>query len=239
MKKETNVHEIRKMAKIFLHMPIKTDSKLPPELCVYHPFLQSSIISVPSRNYFVDVLKDSDMLKEYQEYVEIEIDNGDIYHIYALVRKPYRLAFIKYCEPFLSTKDLAEMFADAWVSSENPNQDVNCSIPFLAKMFKRCDKHHLMQEDDYAVYEALPETFTIYRGVAVGRNPYGLSWTRNLKTAKWFAHRFDTKDKEGYVQAATATKSEVLAYFNTRGEDEIVYNVKKKDISILEEVSVC
>ena len=44
-----------------------------------------------------------------------------------------------------------------------------------------------MQEKDYEVYKSFPDTFNIYRGVAVGRNPKGLSWTQNLETAKWFA----------------------------------------------------
>ena len=73
-------------------------------------------------------------------------------------------------------------------------------------------------------------------GVAVGRNPQGLSWTQNLETAKWFANRFNTDTKKGYVQVGIAKKEHVLAYFNTRGEDEIVYNSKKLDISILKEV---
>jgi hypothetical protein len=103
-------------------------------------------------------------------------------------------------------------------------------------MFKKCDKKYLMTDEDYQVYEQLPETFTIYRGVAVGRNPKGLSWTQNLETAKWFAHRFDQKDKKGYIQIGTAKKENVLAYFNTRNEDEIVYNSRRLQISIYEEV---
>ena len=42
--------------------------------------------------------------------------------------------------------------------------------------------------------------------------------------------------KKGYVQVGIAKKEHVLAYFNTRGEDEIVYNSKKLDISIFKEV---
>jgi Cys-tRNA synthase (O-phospho-L-seryl-tRNA:Cys-tRNA synthase) len=93
-----------------------------------------------------------------------------------------------------------------------------------------------MTEEDYEVYQSLPETFTIYRGVAVGRNPKGLSWTQNLETARWFAHRFDREDKKGYIQMGMAKKEDVLAYFNTRNEDEIVYNSRRLQISIYEEV---
>ena len=234
---ETNLNDIRETAKIFLHLPIHKDKHFSPLLCVHHPFLSSSIVSLPSKKLeWVDLLESPEGLKEYYNVMEDEIDNGDLYKIYALIRKPYRLTFIKHCEPYLSEKDLAELFADAWVSSENPNQDAKCSISYLIKMFQKCDKKYLMQEEDYKVYESLPDVFNIYRGVAVGRNPQGLSWTQNLETAKWFANRFNTDTKKGYVQVGIAKKEHVLAYFNTRGEDEIVYNSKKLDISIFKEV---
>lgn len=231
---ETNLNEIKNVAKLFLYQPIKVDDNFSSKLCVYHPFLSTSTTCVDSE--FVDVLDNKEALKKYRKCMEEEIDNSDLYRIYILIRKSYRLAFIKYCEPYLSEKDLAELFADAWVSSENPNQDANCPIPYLIKMFKKCDKQYLMQEKDYKVYQSLPDTFTIYRGVAVNRNPNGLSWTQNLKTAKWFAHRFDTIKDKGYIQTAIAKKEDVLAYFNTRNEDEIVYNSKKLEITILKEV---
>ena len=234
---KTNLNKIREIAKMFLHLPIQTDKKFSTELCVHHPFLSSSITILPSmKSGFVNLLESQEALKEYYNLMESKINNGDLYKIYILIRKPYRLTFIKYCEPYLSEKDLAELFADAWVSSENPNQDTNCSILYLIKIFQKCNKKYLMQEKDYKVYKSLPGIFNIYRGVAVGRNPKGLSWTQNLETAKWFANRFNTETKKGYVQIGIAKKEHVLAYFNTRGEDEIVYNSKKLDISILKEV---
>ncbi len=232
---KTNLIEIKNTAKDFLHLPIKVDKNLPPQLCVYHPFLSCCIVNTKSLG-MINVLNNSEALKEYNKFMEDEIDNGDLYIVYALIRKPYRLTFIKYCEPYLSEKDLAELFADAWVSSENPNQDANCSISYLVKMFKKCDKRYLMQKEDYKVYQLLPDTFTIYRGVAVGRNPKGLSWTQNLETAKWFAKRFDRDEEKGYIQTAIAKKENVLAYFNTRDEDEIVYDSNKLEISILREI---
>ena len=237
VRKKTYLHIVREIAKLFLHLPIQTDENLHPMLCVHHPFLSSSMVCV--NHEICDVIEHPEKLQEYNKYMEEQIDNGDLYKVYALIRAPYRLTFIKYCYPHLSEKDLAELFADAWVSTENPNQDVNCPISYLVKIFKKCDKKYLMTDEDYQIYEQLPETFTIYRGVAVGRNPKGLSWTQNLQTAKWFAHRFDRKDKSGYIQIATAKKEDILAYFNTRGEDEIVYNskkLKKLQISIYKEV---
>ena len=151
-----------------------------------------------------------------------------------LIRNPYRLTFLKHCEHYLSLKDLSELLANAWVSTENPNQDANCSISYLTKLFKKCNKEFLMTEEDYEVYKSLPDEFIIYRGVAVKRNPNGLSWTKDLEKAKWFASRFDTSDKKGYIQSTIAKKENVLAYFNTRNEKEIVYNANKSKINIID-----
>lgn len=231
---ETNLSKIKETAKLFLHLPIQLDENLHPLLCVHHPFISSCTTCIDHE--LVNILESPERLQDYNKHMEEEIDSGDLCKIYMLIRAPYRLTFLKHCEPYLSPKDLAEYFADAWVSTENPNQDVNCPINYLIKMFKKCDKKHLMTEEDYQVYEQLPETFPIYRGVAVGRNPKGLSWTQNLKTAQWFAHRFDREDKKGYIQMGMAKKEDVLAYFNTRNEDEIVYNSRRLQISIYEEV---
>ena len=231
---KTNLDKIKETAKTFLYLPIKLDDNLSPVICVHHPFISSCILFI--NNEFVNIIENPEKLQEYNEYIEEEIDDSNLYEVYCLLRAPYRLVFLKYCKSFLSSKDLAQLFADAWVSTENPNQDVNCSISYLTKMFKKCDKKYLMTEEDYKVYEQLPETITLYRGVAVGRNPDGLSWTKNISTAKWFAHRFDTEDNTGYIQMTVAKKKDILAYFNTRNEDEIVYNGKKSEIYIYKEV---
>ena len=98
---ETNLNDIRETAKIFLHLPIHKDKHFSPLLCVHHPFLSSSIISLPSKKLeWVDLLESPEGLKEYYNVMEDEIDNGDLYKIYALIRKPYRLTYIKHCEPY-------------------------------------------------------------------------------------------------------------------------------------------
>ena len=55
-----------------------------------------------------------------------------------------------------------------------------------------------------------------------GRNPKGMSWTRDLKKAEWFAGRFG----KGYVLEGTAEKKDVLAFFGRRNEEEIVIEAK-------------
>ena len=62
-------------------------------------------------------------------------------------------------------------------------------------------------------------------GVGPGREQFGLSWTKNIKTAKWFANRWNNKNP--YIIKAQCFKKDIFAYFNERSEDELVVNVKK------------
>ena len=85
------------------------------------------------------------------------------------------------------------------------------------------------------LYKNLPESIRVYRGVAVGRNPKGLSWTNNLEKARWFSNRFNNENEVGYIQTVVVNKKDILAYFNTRNEDELVCDIRKYKISKLEE----
>ena len=101
------------------------------------------------------------------------------------------------------------------------------SCEAATKLIRLCERYH--DEEEYEVYKSLPDKFTVYRGVAIGRNPNGLSWTKSKSKAEWFSHRFDKNNNIGYVQSAIADKQNVLAYFNSRDEDEIVVDPKTFD----------
>lgn len=232
--KETNLQKIREATKMLLLVPFSVIEEIP--FFVQHPIFDTTTVYIKNDKddgrYYN--LLDEDDYKSIIKYYSNNIDNASVIDCYMVMRTPYKLTWLKYCEDYLSEKDLAEYLAHAWVEEENPNQDANCPIPYLVKLFKKCNKQYLMTDEDYKIYQTLPDEITVYRGVAVRRNPNGLSWTPNLKTAQWFANRFNTETKKGYVQTAKVSKSKVLAYFNTRNEDEIVCRVPKKDIHILE-----
>lgn len=127
----------------------------------------------------------------------------------------------------MSLKDFSNYFAHAWVTAENPNMDVNCSLRYLVSCFRYCDKKELMVEEDYQFFQQLPDEVRVYRGVTPGHNPKGLSWTLNYEKAAWFSRRFETENEKGYILTAIANKKDILAYFNTRNEDEVVCDTKK------------
>lgn len=93
-----------------------------------------------------------------------------------------------------------------------------------------------MDEQEYKVYKDFPECLTVYRGVAINRNPHGLSWTTDYSKAEWFAHRYDTGSEEGYLLKADISRSNILAYFDSRGESEVVVNVFELNKNSIEKI---
>lgn len=232
MKSKTDLDSVKMIAKYFLYLDIEPTKYG----IVNHPIINYYIISLDGK--LVNILENKEAYKKYVNMIEKSINESEnIEKIYYLIRKSYRLTFIKYTIDYITQSDLSKLLSDAWTSSENPNQDINCSIALISKWFKMSNKEILMNNEDYCVYKKLPETFVIFRGVGKNSNPYGLSWTLNHDKAKWFAHRFDIKTKQGYVQSCTINKKDVLAYFNIRGEYEIVVDhkaIKNLNISIVE-----
>lgn len=184
----------------------------------------------------VNILENKEAFAQWRTLMFNLIDNTTtVEKIFIMVRDPWKLTFLKYCKPNIDTDLFVALFAEAWVFFENPNGDANCSIKELITWFKRCSKDILREQEDFEVYNSLPDEFEVYRGVSRGRNPRGLSWTRNLEKAKWFAHRFDSKEEKGYIQKVFIRKENVLAYFNTRNEDETVVDsnaIKKLIVKI-------
>lgn len=241
MLKQTDLTEIKNNVSLpFLYLDIEP-TNIP--FCVFHPYLETSTVAVAldkskpmdSHNMKIaDILTDKEAYVQWREMTAEKIQNAiTLRELYIMVRKSYRLTFLKYAKKFMSLKDFSHYLADAWVSSENPNQDANCDIDMLISWFQQADKKTLMVAEDYKVYTSLPAELNIYRGVALGREPNGLSWTADLEKAKWFAHRFDRGDKQGYVEAAIVNKAGVLAYFNTIDEDELVVNVRNLKIGVM------
>lgn len=156
--------------------------------------------------------------------VEEDIDKiDDAFGCVNILRQSYYLTFLKFAKESLSLSDFSMLLGKFWTEEENPNGDVNVPVSLSARWFKSADKRVLMYDDEYKTYKDLPETFTVYRGVTPGRNPDGMSWTRDLSKADWFSRRFG----DGYVLEGIANKKDVLAFFSRRGEEEVVIEAKK------------
>ena len=126
----------------------------------------------------------------------------------------------------MDKKDFAEMLNFSWLNDENANNNINVSNKELLSYFKKANKEYLMNEDDFKVFESLPNIVTIYRGVTDKNkdNKRALSWTLSQDKAEWFAHRFD---EVGEVWKTKISKDSIFAYFDEMDEKEVIidYNV--------------
>lgn len=225
---QTNLEMIKSIAKEYLYMDVIEHENLPNR--THHPILENRFWPWRSTQpdgsmKLLDIIENPDDLNTLREYYSKTIDNSDnIWRIYGCFCKPYYLTFLNSIHQYLSCKDMSELLADAWTTSENPNNDANVSLDLVIKWFKQSDKHILMSESELEYYNSLPNEFTVYRGVGSKSNPNGLSWTQDVEQAVWFSQRFD--NDTGYTLSGIAQKENVLAYFNRRDEEEIVINPK-------------
>lgn len=219
MRKETDLTAIKNILKDFLHMPVEETEYSP--IVVQHPIFESGISYV--NNKMTDIMT-PEGFAAVAKRVEEDIDKiDDVFGCVNILRQSYYLTFLKFAKESLSLTDFSMLLGRFWTEEENPNGDVNVPVSLSARWFKSTDKQALMYDDEYKTYKGLPETFTVYRGVTPGRNPDGMSWTRDLSKADWFSRRFG----DGYVLEGIANKKDVLAFFSRRGEEEVVIEAKK------------
>jgi len=217
-----DLKQIKETAIAMLWLPIGENEFSP--MIVDHPFLESGMVPYQGelRNVFEDDDAMQDVLKNYLEMIQ---DAKDLETIFLLLRKPYYFVFLKFIEDNLTRQEFSYFLGYVWTESENPNQDVNVSVEEATEMFKRSEKEFLMLPEELIMYKRLPNELEVYRGVATGRNPDGLSWTNSLSTAKWFSQRWQ---QGGYIRKGIVKKEKILSYFNRRDENELV--ISPKDI---------
>ena len=208
-----------------LHMPVQESSFSP--IAVDHPVFESGILMNPKTGETANILEDKESLKDINKKLEERIEQASSYEeLFLLIRKSYRFTYFKFISEELNEKDFARFLSYVWTISENPNQDVNVSREEAVEYFSRANKTYLMSPEERSYLASLPDRVTVYRGVAKGRNPDGLSWTDSYKTAKWFADRWYS---DGVVRKGTVLKKDILAYFNSRDENELIIPTEKID----------
>ena len=225
MIKETNIPQIKETLKL-LFDAVEIEPLL-GGLVMQHPFSNNPIVNTMEKgivNLF-EKDKEKENLIAWRSTVYKLIDKTDsLMGLFLLLDKNWRLTALKYTKEDMSLKDFSEMLSAAWIMAENPNGDINVSINTLIHWFRQADKHVLMDDEDYKVWEELPEEMTLYRGISQNHNPKGLSWTKNIETAEWFKNRF--KNSDNYMLKANVKKEDMICYLNSRGEDEIVVDTR-------------
>jgi hypothetical protein len=157
---------------------------------------------------------------------------NNFHRLVMLYERPYRFEgltkSIAHGLP-LGTPQYWELVGEVWRDSENIRENrKGWSDIWLGNASNR---HHAMTESDREVFSGLRNRFRIYRGDMFWNPDHGWSWTLSRAKAIWFAHRFTEKDglanRGGFVHTAYVEKADVLAYFGSRDEKEIVVDPSK------------
>lgn len=112
-----------------------------------------------------------------------------------------------------------------WVDSEGPG--INASL-WRDSVFTLPNSLLTMTADERIQYDSI-NIITIYRGADVRKHARsGLSWTTNKEQAIWFAKRFSFARR--WLASTTIKQSEIAAFFDRRGEEEIIVASNPKNI---------
>lgn len=222
-KYETNIAAIRQSAITLLYIDI-----MPTRISFVasHPFTDSYIVAVVGKDNmpeFID-LREPENVKTWREEMKKQIEKMNLFEIFMLMNKPYRLFFLHLNRKNISDSDLGESLASNWAMIENISTDVNISGKKLVALFKRADKKKLMNEEEWNIFQSIGNEITLYRGVTAYNKKYekAMSWTRDYEKAKWFATRYG---QNGEVWRITVPKERVLACFEQCSESEVVLNL--------------
>lgn len=245
MKRQTRIEEVRSIAKSLLYIEI-APTKL--SYIASHPFTNTWDTVLPREKdgktliEFVD-LREADGQRQWREVLENRIKESSLFEILSMLNKPYILTFLKYTKGAINNEDLGDCLRRSWKLIENISTDVNVSGSELVSMFKRADKKTLMEENEVAFLNGLPDTVTVYRGVTKVNHTRqkALSWTVDYQTAVWFANRFRNYETESGIHevwTVTVPKERILASFTEDGKDnegEVIVNLYGEKFEIRRE----
>jgi hypothetical protein len=163
-------------------------------------------------------------LRAKKEIIAKEEAAGDYRHAMWLHERPHRLNYFARIADRLSDEDYWRTLGTAYVDSENIWQNSALVRHLLSDPNRQGSRQMIMDEDDLAKYNTLPETFKVYRG-CIAKNKNGMSWTLDPGKAEWFARRLSKKNP--IVITGIVNKADVIAYFGGREEQEIVVDPRK------------
>lgn len=245
----TNLDEVKRTAKRLLHFrPIPIENTK----FVWHPFLKFDyLIDAENSKTEIDQETGTKIIVEANTLsTKKEEDLKRIYEIYSsyidkvteytdftrLINNKQQLPFFfKETKKYVNKKDFSKFLGDMWTLIESPSHAPNVTNKQLVNYFKQADKEYVMNQEELKLYNSLPDEITIYRGVEENKknSTKALSWTLNKDKAKWFATRYEDK---GTMFTAKIKKEDVLAYFNSRKEEEVVIDYDNLELISTEEV---
>jgi hypothetical protein len=197
--------------------------------CIRHPLVYSMMHS-PVLNGMVN------QQLRYKQDALAAAEKAEEWHSYIwLHERPYRVNAFVNIAPRMSDVQYWQTLADLWIDSENIRQSPRVWEGLMRS--KRPNREAIMDEGELAELAAMPGLIVVYQGHTTRKHD-GWSWTINRSKAEWFAHRFSSFESSPPVLTeGVVYKRNVIAYFTSRGESEIVAdrrNVKERKSTDLE-----
>jgi hypothetical protein len=173
------------------------------------------------------------MYKHKEQATEIALAAQDWKQYIFLHERPYRLdALLEIMDSAGFWDDPTPVFWDllvtVWMDSENIHQNLDAWRDLWSVASKSQENGygaihpHVMDDEELAAFQALPETVTVYRGTSHRKVISGMSWTTDKTKAEWFATRFTTPHQSKNIAKGIIAKKDILAYLIGRGESEVV-----------------
>lgn len=192
--------------------------------CISHPFFNSKYAQDKDGIFLMndEPERTARVIGNIKETINRQ---EEIHGVLCLLNKPYRIDFLinLFGEGGIDERTCGNELGQIWSMLENNDSTDAETKEIMLKWLLAADKDIIMDKNDLKAYNDLPEQVIAYRGVQPGEPVKGFSWSLNLNTAQWFSKRFSD---EGQVYSATINKSDVIAYINSRDEQEIIVNYK-------------
>ena len=181
---------------------------------IRHPLVYS-IMHFPQMN----ARANKQLASKKAALVEAEAE-GDWHSYVYLHERPYRIMGFEAVAHRMTDAYYWELLGSIWCDSENIEQNPRLWENLLRS--ERPEREQIMQPQERETLRDLPASIPVYQGHTTRRHD-GWSWTTNFDKAVWFARRFaNIENSFPVVTAGKVKKSSVIAYFDRRGEFEIV-----------------
>jgi len=184
---------------------------------VDHPLVRHMVYT-PAQNLYLNKL-----FKSKQEKLKELIQNKKWDGVVWLHERSWRAWAFAQFAPYMKPVEYWKNLSGIWIDTEFPHVHKDMWLDLFSANVKQ--KRKLMSSKERQVIQDLPKKATIYRGYDddIKNNLMGISWTLSEEKADWFATRFKIETAPR-VAEGQCEKSSILAYFDDRGEQEIVIN---------------
>lgn len=243
MKKKLDLDRCKLAAVLLLHLPPEHDATF-GRLVVHHPFHNSSHLFIPNKDKtdleLFDCFEDDESYNKWKAFMEDNINKAkDLWDITVMFNTPYLMHYLLMISEFIYDEQLlSDLLKEIWTHTEFPNYNERNTLYQVKDLFSSC-KNTIMDLEEQAYYDSLPDELIVYRGQYVPKGtkpkkPYNaMSWTPSEQSAYWFVR--NRYQPNGILWAAKIKKEDTFCYLNIRGEEELIldwtklYDIKQCD----------